>query len=220
MAWLGECLFWSACWTCACLYIDQSTWPSKASLWPKGLLKYSLLFEAEGSADQSGFVNFCLLYQCCVNSLLGGGFWATNELNVLVGSNRLFEWPPTWTAMSIPFKIIFRADGRLNDILLNSSVHHNVLSSLPRFQQLFDWRRACLPETVSKQNFVSTLLWNCWERGRDLSTLCCTPEFNKISFDSNGLTANSIGALHHALVRFSETHFPYPTKCHNQCFIL
>ena len=46
------------------------------------------------------------------------------------------------------FKIIFRADGRLNDILLN---------------------------------FVSTLLWYCWKRGSELSTLCCTLEFNKMS---------------------------------------
>ena len=31
------------------------------------------------------------------------------------------------------FRIIFRADERLNDILLNSGAQHNVLSSLPRF---------------------------------------------------------------------------------------
>ena len=48
---------------------------------------------------------------------------------------------------------------------------------------LFDWRRACLPETVSKQNFV-TLLWNCWKRGRELSTSCRTSLFNKMSKDS------------------------------------
>ena len=49
-------------------------------------------------------------------------------------------------------------------------------------QSLFDWRRACLPETVSKQNFV-TLLWNCWKRGRELSTSCRTSLFNQMSFN-------------------------------------
>ena len=39
------------------------------------------------------------------------------------------------------FKIIFRADGRLNDILLNKDVRHDVLSSLPRFQQRSTSRR-------------------------------------------------------------------------------
>ena len=37
--------------------------------------------------------------------------------------------------MKINFKIIFRADGRLNDILLNKDVRHDVLSSLPRFRK-------------------------------------------------------------------------------------
>ena len=32
-------------------------------------------------------------------------------------------------------KVIFRANGRLNDVLLNLGVQHNVLSSLPRFEQ-------------------------------------------------------------------------------------
>ena len=39
-----------------------------------------------------------------------------------------------------------------------------------------------MPETVSKQNFV-TLLWNCWKRGRELSTSCRTSLFNKMSFN-------------------------------------
>ena len=47
------------------------------------------------------------------------------------------------------FKIIFRADGRLNDILLNLDVQHDVLSSLPRFQQVHSSVTKFCFETVS-----------------------------------------------------------------------
>ena len=47
------------------------------------------------------------------------------------------------------FKIIFRADGRLNDILLNKDVRHDVLSSLPRFQQFHSSVTKFCFETVS-----------------------------------------------------------------------
>ena len=57
------------------------------------------------------------------------------------------------------------------------------MSANPTWIRKKIWKITCLPETVSKQNFVSTLLWNCWKRGRELSTLCCTPEFNKMSFN-------------------------------------
>ena len=59
----------------------------------------------------------------------------------------------------------FRAIGRLNNILLNSSVQHNVLSSLPRFQQFHSsvLTKFCLVfnETVSGKHALSVkqTLW-------------------------------------------------------------
>ena len=80
------------------------------------------------------------------------------------------------------FKIIFRADLRLNYILLNSGVQHCLcrVYKIVFVVCLTDEGHACL-KLFQNKTPPSTLLWNCWKRGRELSTLCCSPGFNKMS---------------------------------------
>ena len=89
---------------------------------------------------------------------------------------------------------------------MNSKVQHKLLSSLPLFQHFHcsgltqanvpsvsqkkkqnfsftDEGHVCLKPFQQKQNFASPLQWKCWKRRRELSTLCCTFDFNKTSLN-------------------------------------
>ena len=68
------------------------------------------------------------------------------------------------------FRTLFRASTTLNWAILSP-----LPPSFPTIPQQCH-------EVFLKQNFV-TLLWNCWKRGRELSTSCRTSLFNKMSFN-------------------------------------